>query len=53
MLTDAYARRFSYLRLSVTESCNFRCSYCLPDGNDCDSRTGELNLSEIRRLVTA
>ncbi|CAM5216308.1 GTP 3',8-cyclase MoaA [Alishewanella longhuensis] len=53
MLTDAYARRFSYLRLSVTESCNFRCSYCLPDGNDCDSRSGELNLTEIRRLVTA
>lgn len=53
MLTDAYARRFSYLRLSVTESCNFRCSYCLPDGNDCNSRSGELNLTEIRRLVTA
>ncbi|WP_372627672.1 GTP 3',8-cyclase MoaA [Arsukibacterium sp.] len=53
MLTDAYARRFSYLRLSVTEICNFRCSYCLPDGNDCDSRSGELSLSEIKRLVTA
>ncbi|WP_019674483.1 GTP 3',8-cyclase MoaA [Arsukibacterium perlucidum] len=53
MLTDAYARRFSYLRLSVTESCNFRCSYCLPDGNDCDSRAGELTLNEIKRLVTA
>lgn len=53
MLTDAYARRFSYLRLSVTESCNFRCSYCLPDGNDCDSRAGELTLNEIKCLVTA
>ena len=53
MLTDAYARRFSYLRLSVTESCNFRCSYCLPDGTDCTSRSGELTLVEIRRLVTA
>ncbi|WP_166840734.1 GTP 3',8-cyclase MoaA [Rheinheimera pleomorphica] len=53
MLTDAYARRFSYLRLSVTESCNFRCSYCLPDGNDCNSRSSELTLPEIRRLVTA
>ena len=53
MLTDAYARRFSYLRLSVTEICNFRCSYCLPDGNDCDSRSGELTLSEIKHLVTA
>jgi cyclic pyranopterin phosphate synthase len=53
MLSDGYARQFSYLRLSVTESCNFRCSYCLPDGNDCNSRSGELNLTEIRRLVTA
>lgn len=53
MLTDAYARRFSYLRLSVTESCNFRCTYCLPDGNTCDTRSAELTLPEIRRLVTA
>ncbi len=53
MLIDAYQRRFTYLRLSVTESCNFRCTYCLPDGTDCDSRAGELTLPEIRRLVTA
>lgn len=53
MLIDAYQRRFSYLRLSITESCNFRCTYCLPDGTDCDSRAGELTLPEIRRLVTA
>lgn len=53
MLTDAYARRYSYLRLSITESCNFRCTYCLPDGNDCNSRTAEITLPEIRRLVTA
>ncbi|BAN95637.1 hypothetical protein E05_08710 [Plautia stali symbiont] len=30
--TDAYARSFYYLRLSVTDVCNFRCTYCLPDG---------------------
>ncbi|EHR40621.1 GTP 3',8-cyclase MoaA [Alishewanella jeotgali] len=53
MLIDAYQRRFTYLRLSVTESCNFRCTYCLPDGTDCDSRAGELTLPEIRRLVTS
>ena len=53
MLIDAYQRHFTYLRLSVTESCNFRCTYCLPDGTDCDSRAGELTLPEIRRLVTA
>ncbi len=53
MLVDAFARRFTYLRLSVTESCNFRCSYCLPDGMDCSSRQTELTLPEIRRLVSA
>lgn len=53
MLTDAYSRRFNYVRLSVTESCNFRCTYCLPDGTDCHSRSGELTLTEIRRLITA
>lgn len=54
MLVDNYARRFTYLRLSVTEACNFRCNYCLPDGTDCSSgtRAGELSLDEIRRLVT-
>jgi len=31
-LTDRYGRAFPYLRLSLLEACNFRCSYCLPDG---------------------
>ena len=31
-LQDRFARRFGYLRLSLTEVCNFRCSYCLPEG---------------------
>lgn len=52
-LTDAYARRFTYLRLSITESCNFRCNYCLPDGPDCKSRKDEITLPEIRRVVSA
>ena len=53
MLTDRFARRFTYLRLSLTETCNFRCTYCLPDGNDCSSRADELTLPEIQRLVRA
>ena len=32
MLQDTFGRRFYYLRLSVTDVCNFSCSYCLPDG---------------------
>src|SRR5690606_9181261 len=31
-LADNFGRRFPYLRLSVTDVCNFSCSYCLPDG---------------------
>lgn len=31
MLIDGFGREINYLRLSVTERCNFRCSYCMPD----------------------
>lgn len=31
-LADRYGRSFPYLRLSLLDACNFRCSYCLPDG---------------------
>ncbi len=31
-LADRHGRSFPYLRLSLLEACNFRCSYCLPDG---------------------
>jgi len=51
-LTDGFGRRFSYLRLSVTDVCNFRCEYCLPNGYQGNPR-GFLGLEEIRRLVTA
>ena len=52
-LTDGFGRRFRYLRLSVTEVCNFRCTYCLPDGW---KKTGPLSFltpEEIGRLVGA
>ena len=29
-LIDSYGRKISYLRLSVTDRCNMRCSYCMP-----------------------
>ena len=31
MLIDKYNRVVDYLRISVTERCNFRCAYCMPD----------------------
>jgi cyclic pyranopterin phosphate synthase len=52
-LTDNFSRSFRYLRLSLTEKCNFKCNYCLPDGSECHSMSNDLTLTEIRRLVTA
>jgi len=52
-LVDRFERRFTYLRLSITENCNFRCTYCLPDGSECHSHGGELSLAEIQLLVNA
>ena len=54
-LQDSHGRRFKYLRLSVTDICNFRCSYCLPNGYQINPKQndGELNTGEIHNLVTA
>lgn len=52
-LVDSQGRRFPYLRLSLTEACNFRCSYCLPNGYQAEGSSQFLNLDEVRRLVRA
>ena len=31
MLIDGFGRKVNYLRISVTERCNFRCQYCMPE----------------------
>jgi cyclic pyranopterin phosphate synthase len=31
MLIDGYGRKVDYLRISLTERCNFRCQYCMPE----------------------
>lgn len=31
MLQDSFGRNVTYLRISVTERCNFRCQYCMPE----------------------
>lgn len=53
MLEDRHGRRFSYLRLSITDVCNFRCHYCLPDGYQSDSSRDFLTLPEIQTTVRA
>jgi len=54
-LQDGFDRQFSYLRLSITDVCNFSCNYCLPDGYQCDSaddKQAPLSIKEIKQLVT-
>ncbi|QJT28262.1 GTP 3',8-cyclase MoaA [Aeromonas media] len=56
-LEDGFSRRFYYLRLSITDVCNFRCTYCLPDGyrppdGNKEGRKSFLSLEEIRRIVS-
>lgn len=53
-LADSHGRRFEYLRLSLTDVCNFRCSYCLPDGyRKARGAPANLSVGEICRLVSA
>ncbi len=52
-LVDPYQRPIKYLRLSITPYCNFRCSYCQPDGAVLpDGPRDELSPDEIERLVS-
>ncbi|QBY03620.1 GTP 3',8-cyclase MoaA [Thalassotalea sp. HSM 43] len=51
MLKDVFGRRFYYLRLSITDVCNFRCEYCLPDGYQCEHDRQFLTLDEISRVA--
>lgn len=47
MLEDKFGRRFHYLRMSITDVCNFRCNYCLPDGYKADGERSFLTVKEL------
>lgn len=52
-LTDGFARRISYLRVSLTDRCNYRCTYCMPGEGMVFRPRGEiLTFEEIERLLT-
>ena len=52
-LEDNFGRKFPYIRMSITEVCNFKCGYCLPNGYQVDKSDNRkfLNIDEIRRLA--
>jgi cyclic pyranopterin phosphate synthase len=46
-LIDAFSRQISYLRISVTDRCNFRCVYCMAEDMTFKPREQILSLEEI------
>ena len=55
ILKDTFGRSFPYIRLSITDVCNFKCGYCLPNGyqKDISDNRTFLKSEEIGRLAKA
>jgi cyclic pyranopterin phosphate synthase len=54
MLRDRYSRTIEYLRLSVTDRCDLRCTYCMPTGfKGFEEPVDWLTFDEIERLLRA
>ena len=53
-MTDGCGRTIRYLRLSVTDLCNYRCRYCMPEEGVCKRpRTDILSLEELAEIAGA
>ena len=52
MLRDQYDRIINYMRISITDRCNLRCTYCMPDGISCVPMRELLSYEEITRVCT-
>jgi cyclic pyranopterin phosphate synthase len=52
VLSDGFSRTVSYLRVSLTDRCNYRCVYCMPEaGVDLVPKADVLTFEEVERLV--
>ncbi|KAJ7561157.1 hypothetical protein O6H91_03G016600 [Diphasiastrum complanatum] len=53
MLVDSFGRKHTYLRISLTERCNLRCKYCMPEeGVALSPKTQLLSQDEIIKLAS-
>jgi cyclic pyranopterin phosphate synthase len=54
MFIDPFGRAVTYLRISLTDRCNLRCVYCMPEeGVQWQPRADQLSVEEIIRVVEA
>lgn len=52
MLIDTHKRLHNYLRISLTDSCNFRCQYCMPDEHiQCLPNRQLMQVEEIEQIA--
>lgn len=50
-MIDGYGRTIDYVRISVTDRCNLRCVYCMPEEGVCSISHEEiLRFGEIERV---
>ena len=52
-MKDQYGREITYLRVSITDLCNLRCRYCMPEGVCRKRHEDILSFEEITEIVTA
>lgn len=52
-LIDSYGRQVSYLRVSVTDRCDFRCTYCMGEDMAFLPRSEVLSFEEIQSIISA
>lgn len=50
-MKDGYKRNINYMRLSVTDKCNYRCKYCMPDR--CSFKNDMLSFDELYDICVA
>jgi len=52
MLTDKFGRFHNYLRISITENCNLRCTYCMPaEGINLTPKAHLMTVDEIAEIA--
>src|SRR5215813_12338714 len=52
-MIDPFGRKISYLRVSVTDRCDFRCVYCMAEDMEFLPKAELLSLEELDRLCSA
>ena len=52
-MLDRFGRSIDYMRVSITDRCNLRCRYCMPDGVELLSMRSILTYEEIQEICAA